>query len=242
MIIILNKYQTNKILNSITETPYNLILKLIYVYGQNSKTINYLKVEDINLEKNTILLKDKPYPLTENLKKELLILIEDKKPTDYIFQEYCDLRTITNKLNTILFKADTFHQNVTTETLRILRGQHLLQEGVSLKNIQELFNHKRTYQTINLLCSKDNLSLNEIMNDYTDLKLYYDNEYTVNNDYYVTYHNREAIITCDDNIQIEGDLLIQMEIKNISQLPVILDSLKNIGEYKVIGDFKIMKL
>ena len=241
--MILTKYETNKILNNIKERPYNTILKLIYIYGQKSKNIINLTTENINLSENTITINNKNYPIIPSIKKELTIIIEDKKPTEKIFEEYHQLETLTHKLNTVLHQNHTCHKPVTTETLRTLRGQHLLSDGVPLPVIHELYNNKNIKQTIQIIYNKQEVKLNTIFQQYTDLDVYQDTGYLKNNDYYITYNDNEAILTYDkNNIAISGDLVMQQKIKSIASLQDYLDSLQEVGEYKVIKDIHIMKL
>ena len=254
-LIKLNKAQVNELIKSVGKDndEYGLGLKLIYVYGRNISEVAYLKKEDVDLENNIIIFnkgKDNElrFKILESLKEELGKLIELKQEDEEIFNKPIKLK---DNINYLLYKKTgdltelDYIRNLklTTKDFKILRGQHLYQDGVSIHSIHELYHNKHLDSTKKLIKYNElvnkRVSIDTLLEDYTDLNLY-----SVGDDMPLTYYctNRkkhEAIMELDNDglISVHGD----SEIRNIiNDLP--LDSLiKELGNLRDNGDYKYIK-
>lgn len=255
----LNKYQTNKILQTITQDNkiYGLILKLTYTYARNIGEVSELKTENINIYENTITFtiynnnrKPKTFPLTDpETIQQLKIITEDKKPTEYIFDEYIPHKKIKATINYYIYKTNIPYlkgKGLTTQDFRILRGQHLYQDGVNINTIQELYQHSDPMTTKKLIDYYDlqtpPVTLQEIFTDYTKLNIYKEDNYDDYNTYYCTDNNgKEAIIEKENKkIYINGDKNIKNKLMN-TDLNNILNSLTKNGEYTIVEGMSILK-
>jgi integrase len=255
----LNKYQTNQILNTIQKDNkiYGLILKLTYTYARNIGEVSELKTKDINLKENTITFtiynnnrRPKTFPLTdENIIQQLKIITEDKNTEEYIFDEYIPHKKIKATINYYIYKKNIpllKGNGLTTQDFRILRGQHLYQDGISINTIQELYQHADPMTTKKLIeyydLKEKEITVDEIFNDkYTNLNLYKDDDYEDYQTYYCVYEGKEAVIEKENNnIFINGDVLIKDKLMRIN-LKRVLDALINSGEYSVIDGVCVLK-
>lgn len=257
-IIKLNKQQTNEIIKTITKEneEYGLALKLIYIYGRNIGEVANLKKEDILLEDNIIIFnKDTEneikYNIHESVKIELSKLIELKQDTEYIFHKPIKLK---DNINYQLYKKTGMDEldyikglKLTTKDFKILRGQHLYSDGVSIHSIHELYNHKNLESTKKLIryteLKNKKVDIENILKEYTDMNLYSVSDYPIT--YYCTNRkNREAILELyENNINIHGDSEIRNILNNINSNVLVkeLDKLSSNGDYKYIKGLRVMK-
>ena len=255
-IIKLSKTELNELLKRITEDneEYGLALKLTYIYGRSIGEVSNLQKKDITGTEITFKINDeyKTYLLHPTIQSELEKQIELLTDEDYVFSNHKKLK---DNLNYTLYRKTEntrelqylYGLKLTTKDFRILRGQHLFQDGVSVKTVNELYCNKSLDSTKKLIKYYDLLnqdkSINTILEDYTDIKLYEDFEYSSYATYYcVNRGEEEAIIELQNEkiINIIGEEEIK---KELMQLPLynILGEITGIGEYKFYNGFKIMK-
>ena len=126
-----------------------LVLSLLYDTAARADEIIHLKLENIRLEEQLIILtgkgnKQRIVPIMENTKKLIIqYLKENKIESGYLFQNKMKqsmnerwIRDILKKHKSIINKEFTPH------TLRRSRATHLLEAGVNILYIQELLGHE----------------------------------------------------------------------------------------------------
>ena len=261
MSIRLMKTETNEILKYIREDneTIGLICDLIYIYARNITEVAIIKKEDINIEENWILFhlnqnsNDKKYPIHKDVKLRLMKYLETDK--DYIFEEYIPINDATKVVNGYLtkhsqiFKGLIFKNDaplsLSTIDFKVLRGQHLFLDGVSLDSIHELYGYKHLVSTKNIinyesLLKRKDININELFDDFTDLLIYKYEDYMLYNQYYCHMGNKECIVLID---KVTGECIFNGDNKiknNINDFD--FNSIKDYGDYKSYHNVGIMKI
>lgn len=266
------KEKLNEIFYYIEEDnfKYNIVIKLAYIYGRNITEVLNLRKKDINLEAMEILFTTNTeniiFPIIETLQEPLTDYINNYrkfKNDDLLFRDknyrvetevkklnyYLD-QTITS-LNKIL---ETNYPKLTTSDFKVLRGQHLFLDGAELHVINDLYHNKNITSTRRYL-DYDNLlklkfpctNLEELLEDYTDLEIYYDNSYqklelvtviddTENIVIELDYPSNSVSVICNE----EHPISQQVQLLDPEYLCTLLKPLKP-GYYRIINDLKFLK-
>ena len=124
-----------------------LVLSLLYDTAARADEIIRLKLENIRLEEQLIILtgkgnKQRIVPIMENTKKLIIqYLKENKIEKGYLFGE----NTTYNMLKHLLLKINQMNiisKKITSHIFRRSRATHLLEAGVNILYIQELLGHE----------------------------------------------------------------------------------------------------
>ena len=127
------------------------ILTLLYDTAARASEIINLKMEDIRLEENRIVLtgkgnKQRVVPIMEQTKKLLVNYIKENNITNNIYGKnatYSIIKYLFKKINNMFLE-----KNITPHTFRHTRAVHLLDKGVNIVYIQELLGHASIITTM----------------------------------------------------------------------------------------------
>lgn len=152
----LTEDEVQQIFNSIDTTTLIgkrnlLILVILYDTAARASEIINLKIEDILLEQNQIILtgkgnKKRIVPIMSKTKELLIKYIQNNKiVTGYLFQNKYgnsyNTRFIRDVIGSIS-KNININKNITPHTFRRTRATHLLNAGINVVYIQELLGHE----------------------------------------------------------------------------------------------------
>ena len=262
-IIKLTKGETNQLLKTITdENPkYGLMLKLQYLYARNIGEVYNLQDKDINLAEQTITFTSNKervtYPLHPDVMEELKYVLEHKN--GLIFQDGKQLHSVKDAINYYLHKKTEALKELeyldglrlTTKDFRVLRGQHLYQDGASINLIHELYHNTNMQGTKNIiqfhkletLLHPQNIE--EIMG-ITHLNVYHEEEFNENPIYYVTsIDGKEAIleVSDEDTLEYYGDEELKEKVADFNNKELLsqLNTIEETGDYILFKEIKYLK-
>ncbi len=153
---VLSEEEITKLLLSINNIKHKAILSLIYSAGLRiSEAIN-LKIEDIDSQRNLIIIRGSKgkKDRTTLLSQKILVLLRgyyhQYKPGTYLFEgqnggKY-SVKSIQNVFKRALKKSGIL-KPATVHTLRHSFATHLLEHGTDLRYIQELLGHNNSKTT-----------------------------------------------------------------------------------------------
>lgn len=271
-ILKLTKEKLNELLYYLSTDNFKntLILKIAYIYGKNMREVLILKSEDINIDDETItfnIYKDKvTYPLKKELLDELLGYIYDQElnPQDYIFKEsgervHMSIKKLNNYLHSTILSLnkilDLQLPELTTKDFKIMRGQHLYLDGVDIRLVHEFISGNNIKVTKNILNFKELQQLkfpcidtDDIFDNYTDLEIFYDEQFDDSELYTVSSVEDSIII---EIMQDTGEIHIidndnELLTDKIKEYPTeyLVNELKTLtvtGQYKIIDDLRFLK-
>ena len=154
---VLTREQVQQILTNITNVPRRMCLTTMYACGLRLNEARTLRVDDIDSERMLLYVrcskgqKDRAVPLPKKLLHKLRQYWRQVRPKDLMFitstgkaiQRYslsCTLRSVAKKLG--------FKGRISSHSLRHSYANHLLQQGVSLGNLQQILGHAKLESTI----------------------------------------------------------------------------------------------
>lgn len=259
----LTKYQLNELLYRVSKDnkTYGLVMKLAYIYAKKITEVGNLQRKDIDFTNNKITfhissINHKPidYPIHKSLINDLKIITEDKNNEEYIFDEYYPHEKTRKVINNYLITCSKKEgldflktKGMVSQDFRVLRGQHLLQDGVKLEVLQKLYAHTKIISTMSLidydsLIHEKEITLDTVFNDYTDLNIFCEWDYYNYNNYYCTFKDNDALIEVDNGkVEIIGDKIIRDKLNSQSNLLDDLSSLTQAGDYCFINNIKVLK-
>jgi site-specific recombinase XerD len=154
--IVLSRDEIRKILESLKNAKHKLLLSLAYGSGLRVSEVVALKVQDLDFEELTVLLKqakgqkDRISVMPQGLIDDLKNLVAGKEKGDFVFAserggkltERTAQKVFENALRKAGIKKDaTFH------SLRHSFATHLLENGVDVRYVQELLGHQNIRTT-----------------------------------------------------------------------------------------------
>lgn len=160
--VVLNKTEVKQLLSSPKYLRHKLMLAFLYGCGLRSYELCNLKLSDIDLERKTVLIRqkkgkyDRYLPLSYHLIRGLRTYLSISTPLCYVFpsqvsadgQEY----PITNRAIQWLLKESrskvTTHKKFTAHSLRHSYATHLLEDGMNILALKELLGHPRIETTL----------------------------------------------------------------------------------------------
>ena len=122
-----------------------LVLSLLYDTAARAEEIIHLKLEDIRLEEQLVILtgkgnKQRIVPIMENTKKLIIsYLKENKIESGYLFQNKMKLPMNETFIRDIVKSKD---KKLSPHIFRRSRATHLLEAGVNILYIKELLGHE----------------------------------------------------------------------------------------------------
>jgi len=168
--VVLSRSEIEKIINSINNPKYKLLISLSYASGFRVSEVINLKIKDLDLQQLTVHIngakgnKDRITIFPEKLVNDFRDLIKMRDMNDYVFAserggkltERTAQKIFENALGRAEIKKDaTFH------SLRHSFATHLLENGVDVRYVQELLGHANI-RTTQLYTKVTNLSLRNI--------------------------------------------------------------------------------
>lgn len=154
---VISKEEIKILLENIKNKKHKLMISLLYSSGIRLSELIFLKREHLNLNENTILVKqgkgkkDRITIISNNIKKELVDYISQTSfTTKYIFESnrytHYTCRTIQQILTNASKKIKS-NKNITPHMLRHSFATHLLNSGVDIRIIQKLLGHQNLETT-----------------------------------------------------------------------------------------------
>lgn len=149
--VVLSKIEIEKLIQHTTNNKHKLLLGLTYAAGLRVSEAVKLKVKDLNFDELTIHLKNTKggkHRLTvfsEKLKIELVNLVAGKNKNDFVFSSQRGGRLSTRTAQKIFkngLKKAKINKDATFHSLRHSFATHLLENGVSVRYVQELLGHQ----------------------------------------------------------------------------------------------------
>lgn len=153
---VLTKKEIEKIIKVTKNIKHKLLLSLAYSSGLRVNEAINLKVKNVNLDENTLIVrqgkgkKDRLTVLSGKIKPELNKIIIAKKPSELVFEserggklaERTTQKIFENSLKRAGIKKDaSFH------SLRHSFATHLLENGIDVRYLQELLGHQNIRTT-----------------------------------------------------------------------------------------------
>lgn len=152
---VLTKGEVKKLIESAENIKHRLIIELLYSSGLRVSELINLRVGDLELDERIGWVrrgkgkKDRLFLLAEKLIKELREYIDGKESEDYLFSGRngkMTARNVQKIIKTVARKAK-IEKDVHPHTLRHSLATHLLEDGVSIREIQELLGHSNLSTT-----------------------------------------------------------------------------------------------
>jgi len=150
--VVLSKEEVAEILDSVDNIKHKAILMLVYSAGLRVGEVVKLKPEDIDGNRMLVFVKgakgrkDRYTLLSEATIRALREYWEEYKPTKWLFPGPYKERHITIRSDQRIFEMacerEGVKKEVTIHSLRHSFATHLLENGIDLRYIQELFGHK----------------------------------------------------------------------------------------------------
>jgi len=154
--IVLSRDEIRKILESPKNAKHKLLLSLAYGSGLRVSEVVALKVQDLDFEELTVLLKqakgqkDRISVMPQGLINDLKNLVAGKEKGDFVFASErggkLTTRTAQKVFGNALRKAG-IKKDATFHSLRHSFATHLLENGVDVRYVQELLGHQNIRTT-----------------------------------------------------------------------------------------------
>jgi integrase/recombinase XerD len=168
--VVLSKNEISKIISYTKNPKHRLMISLSYGAGLRVSEVVNLKIRDLDFENNFIHIKeskgkkDRITLLPDIIINDLRNLINGKVADDFVFQSERGGKLTTRTAQKIFqnsCKKVSIPKNVTFHSLRHSFATHLLENGISIRFIQELLGHAKI-ETTQIYTKVTNLSLKNI--------------------------------------------------------------------------------
>ncbi|MFH0752923.1 MAG: site-specific tyrosine recombinase/integron integrase [archaeon] len=172
---VLSKQEIKGMIAATTNLKHRLIIKILYSTGIRVSELVNLKKQDINTERNTVLVnsgkgnKDRITLLSTGIKEELLKYALQNHE-EYLFQgrgKRYPVKTIQKILDTARKKAG-ITKKVTPHMMRHSFATHLLEQGTDIRYIQRLLGHEQL-TTTQIYTKVSNAEISKIKNPLDEL-------------------------------------------------------------------------
>ncbi len=160
--VVLSRDEIQRIFGAISNLKHRTMLALMYSSGLRLAELVSLKVRDIGLEDLTIHVregkgrKDRITIFSEKIREDVGRFMQGKERDEYLFQSpmkdargrHCRLsgRTVQKVFENALKRA-AISRKATPHDLRHSFATHLLENGISIRHIQQLLGHKNITTT-----------------------------------------------------------------------------------------------
>jgi integrase/recombinase XerD len=159
---VLTKTEIETVVRSITNLKHRTIIALMYSSGLRLSEMTNLRVGDIDIKALTIHVrrgkgnKDRVTIFSERLRDDIAVFMARKTPGDYLFVSLhkdrhgrprpVSGRTVQKVFERALVRAG-INKHATPHDLRHSFATHLLENGISIRYIQQLLGHKNLSTT-----------------------------------------------------------------------------------------------
>ncbi len=160
--VVLSRNEIQLVLGAIQNLKHRTMIALIYSSGLRLSELVNLRVRDISLEDLTIHVKegkgskDRITIFSEKIREDVERFMRGKEPRDYLFQSSVKNkdgnprrlsgRTVQKVLENAVKRAGIVRK-ATPHDLRHSFATHLLENGISIRHIQQLLGHKNIATT-----------------------------------------------------------------------------------------------
>ena len=153
---VLSVEEVVRLFNVIDNLKHRCILKTIYSGGLRLSEITYLRIADIHSDRMQIFVhggkgkKDRYTTLSKGLLKDLRAYFLEYRPEYWLFEGQTGGQYSVRSVQAVLKKAvkkSKINPYATVHTLRHSYATHLLEQGTSLRHIQELLGHENSSTT-----------------------------------------------------------------------------------------------
>lgn len=168
--VVLNRGETQQLLNSCINIYEKLYISLLYSTGMRISELTNLKIEEIDFERKTIYISNSKSRnqrfviLSESVNILIQLYMEIFKPKLYLFFKSGNknLPVSTRRLQDLfqkIVKRSKIKKKITSHTLRHSFATHLLESGTNIVYIQKLLGHSSILSTILYLHIENNTYL-----------------------------------------------------------------------------------
>lgn len=154
--IVLSKIEIQKIIQSVNNSKHKLIISMAYASGLRVGEIQNLKISDLDLEQKIIHIKqakgkkDRLTILSDKLIPDIARMIANKSAKNFVFESERGGKMATRTLQKIFknaLKKSGVKKPASFHCLRHSFATHLLENGTSIRYIQELLGHSNIQTT-----------------------------------------------------------------------------------------------
>jgi site-specific recombinase XerD len=154
--VILNRNEIRRLIKVISNQKHKLIISLAYGAGLRVSEVVNIKIKDVDTNNLTLHIrkakgkKDRITIIPEKIKNDLEMIINSRKPNEYVFlsERGGKLTTRTaQKIFTNAMKKAEITKNATFHSLRHSFATHLLENGINIRYVQELLGHQNIRTT-----------------------------------------------------------------------------------------------
>ena len=151
---ILSKEEIKQLIEKADTSKSKVIISFLYATGLRVSELVNLKVQDINLENRTGMVKfgkgnkDRMFILSEKIISDLKAFIDKHPNYQYLFSKDKPLTTRNiQKIVKLATKKAGINKKITPHTMRHSFATHLLEAGTDIRFIQELLGHSNLNTT-----------------------------------------------------------------------------------------------
>ena len=169
--VVLSRDEIHKMIKAIKNPKHKCILSLLYGSGLRVSEIVKIKMEDIDLNRKMLHIREAKGSKDRYsvLPEKLIDILDGQKNikdfSDYLFTGYDNRSPLTkmtvHKIVKQAAELAGINKNVSAHTLRHSFATHLLEDGTSVRYIQELLGHARL-ETTQIYTKVTNLNLRNI--------------------------------------------------------------------------------
>jgi site-specific recombinase XerD len=154
--IILSKDEIKKILKNTVNLKHKIILSTIYFHGLRISELINLKITDIDFSRNLLIIqqskgnKDRVVPINKDWIIVVNRYISIYKPIEFLINGQLSPQYSATSIRNILnnsCKISGINKSIKIHSLRHSYATHLLEQGVSLRYIQNLLGHENSRTT-----------------------------------------------------------------------------------------------
>jgi len=148
--VVLSRKEVEKIISSTKNSKHRILLALAYGSGLRVSEVVNLKVQDVELEERTLSVrhakgnKDRVTIMPDTLVHDVQNLLAGKKGNDYVFESLRGGKLTTSTAQKVFGRSCRkagIKKDATFHSLRHSFATHLLENGVSIRYVQELLGH-----------------------------------------------------------------------------------------------------
>lgn len=155
--VVLSKEEVIDLLQATRNLKHRTVLALIYSSGLRIGEMQRLRLRHIDLDRNQLFIeqskgrKDRKVVLSEVIRPLLLNYIQSYRPRDFLIEGHGGAMYSSTSIRKFLKRSCRLAgitKHVTPHTLRHSFATHMMENGVSLRHIQELLGHSKPETTM----------------------------------------------------------------------------------------------